>query len=80
MASGAWRERLYAPDEVLLGWQAAVLAETNCKRLLHGQTVLFEATDRAIEERCRAYSADGDFLAVLRRESSAAWRPEKVLA
>jgi len=79
IASGAWRERLYAPDEVLLGWQAAVLAEPNCSRLVHGRTVLFETTN-ATDQRCRAYSADGDFLAVLRRESSAAWRPEKVLA
>lgn len=80
MASGAWIERLYAPDEVLLGWQAAILGRPNVERLIHGQTLLFEASAAAKSEHCRAYNAEGDFLAVLRREGEMAWRPEKVMA
>jgi tRNA pseudouridine55 synthase len=79
MASAAWQDRLYAPDEVLLSWQVAVLGETNRRRLAYGQTVLFEAISRVTEPRCRAYSGDGNFLAVLRREGEATWRPEKVM-
>jgi tRNA pseudouridine55 synthase len=76
MASGAWQERLYAPDEVLLTWRAAILALDNQQRLQHGRSVLIESASSV--ERCRAYSSGGDFLAVMRRESSQSWRPEKV--
>ena len=74
--SGAWLRHLYAPDEVLLGWQAAVLGETNQQRLRHGRDLSF-AHSLPPDDRCRAYTAAGDFLAVLRREHDV-WRPEKV--
>lgn len=76
MATGAWQERLYAPDEVLLDWQAAILAPPNQQRLSHGQSVLFSTEDNA--DRCRAYGSEGEFLAVMKRESNESWRPEKV--
>ena len=78
LQSGAWRERLHAPDEVLLGWQAAIVGEENEKRLRHGQTALLRETAVVSRDLCRAYSAAGQFLAVLRREEGSAWRPEKV--
>ncbi len=80
LASGRWRERLYAPDEVLLGRRAAILGDENETRLRHGVApqLQADALDAAPEELCRAYSASGDFLAVLRATGSRDWRPEKV--
>ena len=80
LVSGAWRERLYAPDEVLLGRRAAIVGDENEKRLRHGVAPVFQpdALAAAPEELCRAYSASGDFLAVLRATGGRDWRPEKV--
>jgi tRNA pseudouridine55 synthase len=76
LASGGWRQRFCAPDEVLLGWQAAILGGENEAHLRHGRPLRFEAL-RPAAEQCRAYGLGGDFLAVLRREEDV-WRPEKV--
>jgi tRNA pseudouridine55 synthase len=78
---GSWPEHLYALDEVLLERRAAVLAPESASRLRNGQTLTL-APARTIDagERCRAYSTDGDFLAVLRYTGGEAWRPEKVFA
>ena len=73
---GTWQERMWAPDEVLLGLRAAVLGEANRGRLLHGMDPQIEGAG-AEDERCRAYDASGEFLAVLRREGER-WRPDKV--
>jgi tRNA pseudouridine55 synthase len=78
LEDGAWQERLWAPDEVLLGLRAAVLGDANRGRLLHGMAPWLEGAG-AEDERCRAYDASGEFLAVLRREGER-WRPEKVFA
>ncbi len=80
LASGVWRDRLYAPDEVLLGRRAAILGDENETRLRHGvgPTLQPDALAAAPDELCRAYSAAGDFLAVLRATGDRAWRPEKV--
>jgi len=75
---GSWQGRLWAPDEVLLGLRAAVLADTNRARLLVGLDPQIDAQGAA-DERCRAYDASGEFLAVLRHEGQR-WRPEKVFA
>ena len=81
--SDAWRDRLIAPDEILLGWRAAILGAGNAQRLLHGMQMTIEPSQGvtvAPGDVCRAYSMDGDFLAVLRSEGEKAWRPEKVFA
>lgn len=79
-ASGAWQDRLYAPDEMLLSWRAAILGEENETRLRHGgaSVLAAEALEASPDELCRAYSAGGDFLAVLRSAGGRVWRPEKV--
>jgi tRNA pseudouridine55 synthase len=80
---GSWGDRLIAPDEILLGWRAAILGEQSAGRLLNGlETVLQPAggVPTASGELCRAYSDAGDFLAVLRCEGPNTWRPEKVFA
>jgi hypothetical protein len=43
-----------------------------------GRDVAF-AVSRPVE-LCRAYSAEGEFLGVLRHRSAGVWHPEKVLA
>jgi hypothetical protein len=55
-----------------------VLGDANRGRVLHGLDALVDAEARE-DERCRAYDAAGEFLAVLRREGSR-WRPDKVFA
>jgi tRNA pseudouridine55 synthase len=79
LEEGSWQDRLYAPDEILLGWQAAVLGEANERRLLRGQGVQFVPLIEPAQ-RCRAYDAEGEFLAVLRRTGEQEWHPEKVFA
>lgn len=80
-ADGTWRDRLIAPDEVLLTWRAAILAENTKQDLLHGrETAVRAATGVSVAagDLCRAYSDSGDFLAVLRCREPDRWRPEKV--
>jgi tRNA pseudouridine55 synthase len=76
ISEGSWQDHLYAPDEVLLGWQAAILAPADQRRLSNGQTVVMLTSESAGE--CRAYGAEGDFVGVLRRETESSWRPVKV--
>ena len=80
LTSGAWRDRLYAPDEVLLARRAAIFGAENETRLRHGiaPALQHDALKAAPDELCRAYSASGDFLAVLRATGARDWRPEKV--
>jgi tRNA pseudouridine55 synthase len=78
--TGAWRDRLFAPDEVLLGWQAAILGPDNQRRLHFGQQAVMEqpASQTEKNDLCRAYSLDGEFLAVLRQAGRGRWQPDKV--
>lgn len=80
---GSWTERLLAPDEVLLGWRAAILGPVNRRNLVHGREAHLEPVPGvavAPGDFCRAYSDTGDFLAILRCQGDNVWRPEKVLA
>jgi tRNA pseudouridine55 synthase len=78
--SGTWQDRLYAPDEVLLGWRAAIIGPDNEAHLRNGRRLTFEGISEgsAQLDRCRAYNAAGDFLAILRSIAPAQWQPEKV--
>jgi tRNA pseudouridine55 synthase len=82
--TGVWQERLVAQDEVLLHRRAAILGSENRRRLLQGQSVRLapEATvNPALPgELCRAYSAEGDFLAVVNHSAPGELRPAKVFA
>ncbi len=78
-----WLDRLMAPDEVLLGWRAAILGAANTQNLLHGRVTpldMSHGVSLAPGDLCRAYSDDGDFLAILRFKEANVWRPEKVFA
>ncbi|MBM4462260.1 MAG: tRNA pseudouridine(55) synthase TruB [Chloroflexi bacterium] len=77
---GYWDRFLYPIDEVLLGWEATILSKENEMLVDKGRTVCLQG-ERLLAHpvnRCRAYSADGRFLAVLRQETIGLWHPEKV--
>lgn len=74
-----WRDHGFAADEAVLDWQAAILSAENETRMRYGQLLPLPASP-AINQRSllRAYSADGRFLGILRRDDSG-WQPHKVL-
>jgi tRNA pseudouridine55 synthase len=79
-----WQERLFAQDEVLLHRRAAILGGENERRLLQGQAIRL-APEAIVQpalpgELCRAYSDEGDFLAVVSPAANGDLRPEKVFA
>ena len=76
---GCWQCYLYAVDEVLLGWEAAILDRESESLVANGRSISLERScvfSQSVD-RCRAYSTDGRFLAVLRRKEGL-WHPEKV--
>jgi tRNA pseudouridine55 synthase len=78
---GDWERYLYAPDEVLLGWRAAILRAESATRLRNGQPVRLDVAPEA--ERaglCRAYTDEGDFVGVARFEAPGRLVAEKMLA
>lgn len=87
LASGDWRDYLYAADEALLERRAAILGPDNAARLRNGQLLRFHDATRPADnptpvndELLRAYSTDGRFLGVLRWDAGAGgWQPHKVL-
>ena len=84
LADGSWRDIIFATDEALLEWRAAILGEQNCARLRTGQRVRVErhsaAQPPAENELIRAYSTDGRFLGIMRwNGADEAWRPQKTL-
>ena len=82
---GDWEELLYPVDRVLESWQAALLGEGHSRDVCRGRLVVLEAASPeaarlAPATLCRAYSAEGDFLGILRHEGGGRWHPERVFA
>lgn len=82
---GSWRDRLYATDEALLDWRAAILGEKNVLRLRLGQRITFTdhmaSSAPSDRELIRAYSTDGQFLGILRWSGADhEWQPHKTLS
>lgn len=77
---GDWQDHLHTIDEVLLDWPASVLDTQSETLVRRGTDVeLHMAGDTGPAGiHCRAYSADGHFLAILTRTDSGLWHPEKV--
>jgi tRNA pseudouridine55 synthase len=78
MEGEEWQEHLVAADEVLTRWPAVIAGEENARMICTGRSPEWRTS--GVEDRCRAYSADGSFLAVLARDAQGAWRPEKVFS
>lgn len=83
--AGTWEELLFAPDLVLESWPAALLAQPHSRDVRQGRLVALrpvreELANLPPETPCRAYSDEGEFLAVLRHVGAGRWQPEKVFA
>ena len=80
-----WEDLLWAADEILIEWPALVVGEATARSLSQGRSIPVGPIggDRAgvsQHEWARAYSAQGEFLAVVEWDrQQAAWRPRKVL-
>lgn len=79
-ATGDWPGVLRAADEILIGWPAVIVDPAGARAIVQGRAL--PAGEPAGEaDRARAYSTDGEFLAVLERDPvRGIWRPVKVLA
>ena len=75
-----WQRFLYPIDEVLVGWEAVILDKQSEAMVLNGRSVSLVDVGPRLKscDRCRAYSAEGSFLAVLRKEENDLWHPDKV--
>jgi len=77
----AWKELFHPVDSPLLGWRAAIVDETNASAIRNGRSLSLGEEASPTEEYCRAYSPDGDFIALLRFVSEKKlWHPEKVFS
>jgi tRNA pseudouridine55 synthase len=75
---GYWEQLLHPMDVVLSTWPAAVVDEATAQAIRNGAAVPLPLEPSG-GNRCRAYSADGHFLGVLRWDSEKErWHPEKV--
>jgi tRNA pseudouridine55 synthase len=77
---GDWHYLLYPIDEVVLGWRTVIFGEDSEDMVRKGCSIALEEYEHPEPgDRCRAYSVDGQFLAVLRfREEENLWHPDKV--
>lgn len=83
--AGVWQDLLWATDTPLESWRAAILATSHTRACREGRPLFLEPAHPdgfavAPGALCRAYSTEGDFLAVLRYEGGRLWQPEKVFA
>lgn len=76
-ANGYWHDLLYPMDFVLQDWQAVIVSEERERNIRNGRPIPHAACD--IATRCRAYSTDGRFIAILRLSpDSGLLHPDKV--
>ena len=79
---GEWEGHLLAADRVLESWYAVLLGKERTLDVRCGRAFTLEPALRALspDTRCRAYSLEGELLAILRYQGDDCWRPEKVFA
>ena len=80
---GSWPELLLSPDSALGDLRALVVGERERSHIQNGRAAPLagERFHAQTDERFRAYSLDGEFLAIMRFDSSAnLWRPDKVFS
>lgn len=78
---GWWRELLVSPDSVLGELRALVVSERERRDIQNGRRIYSAQEECALrqDERFRAYSQEGEFLALLRfDESEKCLKPDKV--
>ena len=80
-ADGAWTNSVHAPDVVLDAMRAVVAGSDIRKLVLDGRPIppSIRIPASTPEERCRVYTTDGQFIAIMRFDSEdGQWKPEKV--
>ncbi|HUT97123.1 MAG TPA: tRNA pseudouridine(55) synthase TruB, partial [Dehalococcoidales bacterium] len=82
---GYWQQFLYPIDIVLSRWGAVVVDDAAAEDIKNGRPLALEAADNPPPSvqgnRCRVYTRDGTFLAMLCFDSEKGlWQPEKVFA
>ncbi|MFC2070518.1 tRNA pseudouridine(55) synthase TruB [Chloroflexota bacterium] len=90
---GYWQNFVYPIDTVFSRWTAVVVGDDAREDIRNGRPVLLDDDinsaynsseqstpgNSAVENRCRVYALNGDFLAVLRfNPEKGQWQPEKV--
>lgn len=78
---GYWQKLLYPMDAVLEHWIAAIVSQEKEQDIRWGRPLTLDGEEGKDKDRCRAYSLDGRFLAVLRFITERGlWQPEKVFS
>lgn len=80
-SNNEWQQLVYPIDTVLANWSAVVVGDKQEQVIKNGGCVTMETSQISDdnEKRCRAYSKEGSFLAVLYLNTeSGQWQPEKV--
>jgi tRNA pseudouridine55 synthase len=76
-----WKQLIYPVDSPLREWKAIVVGKSNEIDIRNGRPVPVNENDEFIEEYCRAYDTEGNFLAVMRLiPEKRHWHPEKVFS
>ena len=81
----SWQELLHPIDRVLESWHAALLGQDHTLDVRRGRLLLLTPVRQEFaglppDTPCRAYSEEGEFLAILRYRGSGRWHPERVYA
>ena len=78
---GTWRDILYPVDTPLLSWSAVIVDKRDELEIRNGCSISLSEGVSHAGKYCRAYSPDGDFIAILRFISDKRlWHPEKVFS
>lgn len=79
--NGTWTSHLHSPDSVLVGMPAIIAGRQSQELIRNGRPIPVGTLNLCSSEidRCRAYTADGRFIAIMRFEAPLRqWKPEKV--
>jgi len=78
---GGWKELMHPIDIAVSDLPFITFNDDDEQAIIDGRSPAQERDDWPSGERCRAYSSDGRFIAVLRRDGERdCWRPVKVFA
>jgi len=77
----AWEELLNPVDSPLSSWKAIIVDKGNELAIRNGRSLPSDETSLSSEKYCRAYSIDGNFIAVLHFiPEKKLWHPDKVFS
>ncbi|MCL0028734.1 tRNA pseudouridine(55) synthase TruB [Dehalococcoidia bacterium] len=80
-SNGTWTSHLHSPDAVLVNMPAIIAGRQSQELIRNGRPIPVGTSDLGSSEidRCRAYTADGRFIAIMRFDAPLQqWKPEKV--